>query len=120
MSLAAIVRAMALSGCTPDQIAAAVEAAEAEKRAADDARKVKARDKKRRQPNSGWERLRIMAFERDGYTCVYCHQVCDAPHADHILPVSRGGLASLDNLATACPRCNIAKSDRTPEEWRCQ
>jgi len=49
MSLAAIVRALAAAGATPDQIAAAVEAAEASMIAAHDARRVKARDKKRRQ-----------------------------------------------------------------------
>lgn len=49
MSLAAIVKAMAASGCTADQIAAAVEASEAQAAAAIEARRVKARDKKRRQ-----------------------------------------------------------------------
>ena len=33
-------------------------------------------------------------------------------HGEHITPRSRGGLSDLDNLAWACPGCNLKKSDR--------
>jgi hypothetical protein len=33
-------------------------------------------------------------------------------HVEHILPRSRGGLSHADNLAWACPSCNLRKSDR--------
>jgi 5-methylcytosine-specific restriction endonuclease McrA len=35
---------------------------------------------------------------------------------DHIIPVSQGGDSTLDNLVTACRRCNRKKAARTPEE----
>lgn len=54
-----------------------------------------------------------MVFERDGYTCQYCGaKAPDAElHVDHIVPVSKGGGNSLDNLVTACAACNLGKSD---------
>lgn len=33
-------------------------------------------------------------------------------HLEHIVPRSRGGDSSLENLAWACPACNLHKSDR--------
>jgi hypothetical protein len=33
-------------------------------------------------------------------------------HLEHIVPRSRGGDSTLDNLAWACPACNLRKSDR--------
>jgi hypothetical protein len=35
---------------------------------------------------------------------------------DHITPVSRGGLDTWTNVATACRRCNNYKGGRTPEQ----
>ncbi|MEZ4901376.1 MAG: HNH endonuclease [Spirosomataceae bacterium] len=54
-------------------------------------------------------------FKRDGHRCVYCGTHEDLT-LDHVLPKSRGGRTSWDNLATACKRCNTRKGDRTPEE----
>lgn len=49
--------------------------------------------------------------------CEYClmHQQLQGAtfHVEHILPKSRGGLTETDNLALACPGCNLHKSDRT-------
>jgi hypothetical protein len=33
-------------------------------------------------------------------------------HVEHVIPRSRGGATVLDNLAWACPGCNLGKSDR--------
>ena len=33
-------------------------------------------------------------------------------HVEHIVPRSRGGQSVLDNLAWACPGCNLCKSDQ--------
>lgn len=49
--------------------------------------------------------------------CVYCGCDTGPYHIDHILPSSRGGTADVNNLALACAPCNIAKRNRTPEEW---
>jgi len=34
-------------------------------------------------------------------------------HVEHILPTVLGGPATLENLAWACPGCNLKKSNRT-------
>lgn len=67
---------------------------------------------------SYWKSLRVLIFERDGYICQYCGISVDSPHCDHVFPRSRGGSDEIENLVTACPRCNISKKDRTPEEWK--
>jgi len=54
-------------------------------------------------------------FRRDGHRCVYCGSYDDLT-LDHVLPKSRGGITSWDNLVTACRRCNARKGDYTPEE----
>lgn len=51
------------------------------------------------------KRQRIYA--RDGYQCLACGQA--EPHQltlDHILPISKGGTNSDDNLQTLCRHCN--------------
>jgi 5-methylcytosine-specific restriction endonuclease McrA len=53
-------------------------------------------------------------LRRDGYRCVYCGKA--ASTIDHILPRSRGGADSWENLAACCLRCNNVKGDRTPQE----
>jgi 5-methylcytosine-specific restriction endonuclease McrA len=46
-----------------------------------------------------------------------CH-ICSAPldfgnwHADHVIPLSRGGRDALDNLLPACPLCNWSKGNK--------
>jgi 5-methylcytosine-specific restriction endonuclease McrA len=70
-------------------------------------------------PNSlVWELMRQVVFVRDGGTCVYCGTRTGPITCDHVVPVSRGGSSTLDNLVTACLACNLAKATKTPEEWR--
>lgn len=57
-------------------------------------------------------------FLRDAYTCQYCGQ---APavrdlNLDHVMPKSRGGGATWENLVTSCRPCNLRKGHSTPEE----
>lgn len=54
-------------------------------------------------------------FKRDGHKCQYCGSTQDLT-IDHVLPRSRGGQPTWDNLITACRRCNAKKGDLTPEE----
>jgi len=58
---------------------------------------------------------RLKIFERDKYICHYCKKQLTRFSAtlDHILPVSKGGDNSFDNLITACLQCN---SQRTNNE----
>ncbi len=76
-------------------------------------------------------RVRVVPSERwyvlgrDRETCVYCgwkrgtFVPGSAPreiHVDHIVPFSRGGEPTRENLVCACSRCNLYKGDRTPDE----
>lgn len=56
-------------------------------------------------------------MRRDRHVCQYCGQR-DALTIDHVLPKSRGGKDTWDNLVTACVPCNNRKGSRTPEEAR--
>ncbi len=51
---------------------------------------------------------RFSLYERDGYTCYKCGKLLTRWDAtlDHILPVSRGGKNTKDNLITCCLFCN--------------
>lgn len=54
-------------------------------------------------------------FKRDTHQCQYCGSEKDLT-LDHVMPRSRGGKTSWDNLITACKSCNSRKGDLTPEE----
>jgi 5-methylcytosine-specific restriction endonuclease McrA len=53
-------------------------------------------------------------LRRDGHRCAYCGK--SASTIDHVLPRSRGGEDSWENLVACCLRCNNVKGDRTPLE----
>ena len=53
-------------------------------------------------------------LRRDGFRCAYCGG--GAGTIDHVLPRSRGGRDSWENLVACCQRCNNTKGDRTPQE----
>jgi 5-methylcytosine-specific restriction endonuclease McrA len=61
--------------------------------------------------------LRREVQRRDADRCLYCGllQVGQGAtfHVDHVLPRSRGGATSLDNLVLQCPYCSLHKADRT-------
>jgi 5-methylcytosine-specific restriction endonuclease McrA len=55
---------------------------------------------------------------RDRYTCQYCNSSL-APKLltlDHVVPRSKGGAGTWENLVAACYVCNNRKADRTPAE----
>ena len=49
--------------------------------------------------------------------CLYCGST-DRIQADHVIPVSRGGVNSIGNLVPCCYKCNPSKGARTIMEWR--
>jgi 5-methylcytosine-specific restriction endonuclease McrA len=53
---------------------------------------------------------RKAVFARDGGRCVYCSAA--ATSLDHVVPRSRGGPHTWDNVVSACGRCNHVKADR--------
>jgi 5-methylcytosine-specific restriction endonuclease McrA len=61
---------------------------------------------------------RKAVFARDTGRCAYCRK--PASTIDHVVPRSRGGCHTWDNVVAACARCNHLKADRTLAElgWR--
>jgi 5-methylcytosine-specific restriction endonuclease McrA len=57
---------------------------------------------------------RKAVFLRDGHACQYCGR--QAENVDHVLPRSRGGRHSWDNVVAACRKCNARKENRLPAE----
>lgn len=57
-------------------------------------------------------------FFRDRNRCQYCGHVFPQAelNLDHVVPLSRGGQSSWDNVVCACIRCNSRKGSRTPVE----
>ncbi len=54
---------------------------------------------------------------RDNYACQYCGEYAKKLECDHVIPVAHGGGHSLENLKTACFKCNRSKRDKLIEEW---
>ena len=54
-------------------------------------------------------------LKRDNNTCMYCG-MREKLTLDHIIPKSRGGDDSWENLVSACTTCNHKKGNRTPRE----
>ncbi len=54
-------------------------------------------------------------MHRDKYTCQYCSKRTELT-IDHVLPRSRGGKDTWENLVAACRKCNVTKGNKTPEE----
>jgi len=57
-------------------------------------------------------------FLRDEHRCQYCARQFGTPQLslDHVLPRSRGGKTTWENIVCACRKCNIRKGGRTPRE----
>ena len=53
---------------------------------------------------------RRAVFARDGWRCQYCGAT--AENLDHVIPKSRGGTHTWDNVVAACRRCNSKKENR--------
>jgi 5-methylcytosine-specific restriction endonuclease McrA len=63
---------------------------------------------------------RFNVFLRDRFHCVYCGSKF-APSDltfDHVIPRSKGGVTSWENVVAACSRCNVAKANLTPDRAR--
>lgn len=62
------------------------------------------------------DKLRYTVLKRDSFKCCACGaSPAKDPsvelHIDHIVPWSKGGETTLENLQTLCSKCNIGKSD---------
>lgn len=59
--------------------------------------------------------MRYDVLRRDGFRCVRCGRGREDGvklHVDHIVPVSRGGKSTMDNLQTLCEDCNCGKGNK--------
>ena len=53
---------------------------------------------------------RRAVFARDGHRCQYCGGA--AENIDHVVPRSKGGTHTWENVVAACRPCNTTKEDR--------
>jgi 5-methylcytosine-specific restriction endonuclease McrA len=60
---------------------------------------------------------RRAVFARDAWTCQYCGSRSNLT-VDHVIPRSKGGGSSWDNIVTCCAPCNRRKGDRLPRQAR--
>ncbi|QDH17628.1 HNH endonuclease [Swingsia samuiensis] len=61
---------------------------------------------------------RFNVFLRDNFTCQYCndHFPTQELTFDHVIPRSKGGKTTWDNVVTACSPCNLLKGSKLPQE----
>jgi 5-methylcytosine-specific restriction endonuclease McrA len=57
-----------------------------------------------------WRKLRAQVLKRDRHTCRWCG--APATHADHLVPVSKGGPDTLANVVASCATCNQRRGNR--------
>jgi 5-methylcytosine-specific restriction endonuclease McrA len=65
-----------------------------------------------------YRRLRVnrhKIYKRDGHKCVYCGNSKQLT-IDHLIPKSKGGKNTWENLVTCCSKCNVKKGDKTIEQ----
>ena len=61
---------------------------------------------------------RFNVFLRDKFTCQYCgigHAAADLTF-DHVVPRSRGGRTTWNNVVAACSPCNLRKANLLPKQ----
>jgi len=63
---------------------------------------------------------RLNIFLRDKNTCQYCGRTFPRKslNIDHVIPRSRGGFSTWENVVCSCHECNRKKGGRTPVEAR--
>ena len=61
---------------------------------------------------------RLNIYARDHNTCQYCGRTLPRSdlNLDHVIPRSRGGLTTWENVVCSCVPCNLKKGGRTPLE----
>ncbi|MEM7177539.1 MAG: HNH endonuclease [Pseudomonadota bacterium] len=55
---------------------------------------------------------RFNLFLRDGFTCQYCGATGEMTF-DHVIPRSRGGRTTWENVVASCSKCNLRKANMT-------
>ncbi len=57
---------------------------------------------------------RFNVFLRDQFTCQYCGALSELTF-DHVIPRSKGGITTWQNVVAACSPCNLRKSNKLPD-----
>lgn len=70
------------------------------------------RDNQQRPPISRY--IRHTVFARDGRICAFCGSTSRL-ELDHIIPFSRGGPDTVENLRVLCKTCNLRRGNRIEE-----
>lgn len=67
---------------------------------------------------------RYVVYTKHGLHCAVCGietigepGQLDAPEIDHIIPLSKGGSHTYDNIQLLCRMCNIKKGSKAPSEY---
>jgi hypothetical protein len=94
----------------------------AENRAAfNETARVRNRNRQARINGNGGHHTKIdirELYAKQGGKCVACAaDLADGFHADHIMPVSRGGSNDIGNIQLLCAPCNLKKHAQHPSEW---
>ncbi len=76
---------------------------------------IKLKIRPRYNPFVSVELNRKNIFRRDNYTCQYCSST-ESLTIDHVIPKSKGGKSTWENLVTACMRCNNKKDNKSLHE----
>lgn len=71
-----------------------------------------------RRPRPKVKLTRREIFMRDDHTCQYCGLRANDLTIDHVIPRSRGGPHTWENLVSACRACNHRKGGKTVQESR--
>jgi 5-methylcytosine-specific restriction endonuclease McrA len=57
-------------------------------------------------------------FEEQDGRCFWCKcDISSGHHADHFLPLARGGTNHQYNIVLACPTCNLSRGKKLPSEF---
>lgn len=73
---------------------------------------------KKFRPDVAFSRKNV--YIRDRFRCQYCTKKFSRKFLtfDHVIPKSRGGKTTWENIVTCCQKCNAKKADKTPAEAR--
>lgn len=85
-------------------------------------------NRRSRKKNNGGKHTgaQILAlFDLQSGKCPYCKSKLSKTgsnkyHVDHVMPLSKGGSNDISNIQLLCPKCNLSKSDKLPEQFAVQ
>ena len=79
--------------------------------------KASRRSREHNAPSDDWKASEVHS-EANG-KCLYCgiSVTLNEMHADHFIPLAKGGSNLRENIVCSCASCNLKKSDKMPEDF---